>query len=237
LLQSGRLWIFYLALEPTVRRFWPDAMISWTRLVSGDWRDPLVGWHVLAGVACGVILHGTLVIFRLIPLALGDGSPAPASEVLHFITGGGVFAGGLVRSFPNGLSTALFLVFCYALGRQLLRRDFYASAAVVVLLSALIAREFVSGGNIVWGLTFMVCLSTLLVIMLRAFGMLASAWTFAMNQFFDITPLTFDFHAWYAYAVIWTFALIAALVIYGYTISRAGQPLFGRRLLGEHAEA
>ncbi len=30
LLQSGRLWIFYLALEPTVRRFWPAGLVSWT---------------------------------------------------------------------------------------------------------------------------------------------------------------------------------------------------------------
>jgi hypothetical protein len=237
LLQSGRLWIVYLALEPTVRRFWPDGLISWTRVVSGDWRDPLVGWHVLAGVACGVVLNGTLELFRLSPLFLGEGPPAAESYVLSFVTGGGAFASGLVRAWPNGLNTGLFLVFCYALGRQLLRRDFYASIAVVVLLSALIAREFVSGSNLALGLTFMVCLSILLVIMLRAFGMLASACTFAMNQFFDATPLTFDLHAWYAYFVIWTFALIAALVIYGYTISRAGQPLFGRRLLGEHADA
>ena len=119
----------------------------------------------------------------------------------------------------------------------MLRRDFYASTAVVVLLSAVIAREFVSGDNIVIQLTFMFCLSTLLVIMLRAFGLLASACCFAVHALLDVTPLTFDFHAWYAYAVLWTFAVIAALVIYGYIISRAGQPLFGRHLLGEHADA
>jgi hypothetical protein len=138
---------------------------------------------------------------------------------------------------PNGLNSALFLVFCFALGRQLLRRDFYASVAVVVLLSAVIVNEFVSGGNVALQLTFMFCLSTLIVIMLRAFGMLASACLFAVNQFLDVTPLTFDFHAWYAYTDLWTFAIIAALIVYGYTISRAGQPLFGRALLGEHADA
>ena len=78
MLQAGRLWIFYLALEPTVRRFWPEGLISWTRLVSGDWRDPLVGWHILAGVACGVIVNGTLVLIRLTPLILGKGPPRPA---------------------------------------------------------------------------------------------------------------------------------------------------------------
>ena len=178
------------------------------------------------------------LLFRLMPLALGDGPPAPAADVLDFITGGGVFAGALVRSVPNGLSTALFLVFCYALGRQLLRRDFYASTAVVVLLSAadrarVRQRRQHRLGVDVHGLP--VDAARHHVARLRHAG--ERLLTFAMNQFFDITPLTFDFHAWYAYAVIWTFALIAALVIYGYTISRAGQPLFGRSLLGEHADA
>ena len=50
-----------------MRRYWPAGMISWSRLIAGDWRDPLVGWHVLAGVACGVVLQLTLVSYRLCP--------------------------------------------------------------------------------------------------------------------------------------------------------------------------
>jgi hypothetical protein len=237
LLQAGRLWIFYLALEPTVRRFWPDGLISWTRLLSGDWRDPLVGWHILAGVACGVVVNGTLLLFRMTSIVLGEGLSAPATYVLSFINTGGVFAGALVRAAPNGLSTALFIVFIYAFGRQLLRRDIYASTVVVVLLSAVISRGFINEGNIALQLTLLFLLSTLVVIMLRAFGMLASACCFAVHALLDQTPLTFDFHTWYAYTVLWTFAIIATLTIYGYTISRAGRPLFGRALLGEHADA
>ena len=32
---SGLTWILYLALEPYVRRYWPQSIISWSRLVSG----------------------------------------------------------------------------------------------------------------------------------------------------------------------------------------------------------
>jgi Protein kinase domain len=237
MLQAGRLWIFYLALEPTVRRFWPDGLISWSRLVSGDWRDPLVGWHILAGVVCGVIVNGTLVLFRMSPMFLGEGQVAPAWYTLEFIANGGVFAGALVRAAPNGLSTALIIVFMYAFGRQLLHRDIYASTAAVVLLSAVISREFVSEGNVLLQLALLPMLSTLIVIMLRAFGMLASACCFTVHQLLDFTPLTFDFSTWYAWTVLWTFAIIAVLTLYGYLISRAGQPLFGRTLLGEHADA
>src|SRR6185503_14490705 len=36
------VWVLYLALEPIVRRVWPDHLVAWSRLVSGRWRDPLV---------------------------------------------------------------------------------------------------------------------------------------------------------------------------------------------------
>ncbi len=41
LLGAGVLGMLYLALEPYVRRLWPDALISWTRLLGGRLRDPL----------------------------------------------------------------------------------------------------------------------------------------------------------------------------------------------------
>ena len=47
------IWLFYIAVEPYVRRLWPHTLISWTRLVAGQFRDPLVGRHVLLG-ALGV---------------------------------------------------------------------------------------------------------------------------------------------------------------------------------------
>lgn len=35
-------WLMYMALEPYVRRRWPDMLIGWSRLLAGDYRDPLV---------------------------------------------------------------------------------------------------------------------------------------------------------------------------------------------------
>src|ERR1700675_3613553 len=52
---SGTTWILYLALEPWVRRRWPQAIISWSRLLSGQFRDPLVGRDILFGTILGAI--------------------------------------------------------------------------------------------------------------------------------------------------------------------------------------
>ena len=57
-----RSWIFYVALEPYVRRRWPQIMIAWSRLLGGGVRDALVGGHLLIGIALGIglALTGTL---------------------------------------------------------------------------------------------------------------------------------------------------------------------------------
>src|SRR5260370_20749773 len=51
---SGTTWLLYLALEPWVRRRWPQTIISWSRLLSGQMRDPLVGRDILFGAILGV---------------------------------------------------------------------------------------------------------------------------------------------------------------------------------------
>jgi hypothetical protein len=54
LFQAAFVWVLYIALEPFVRRRNPRLLITWTRLVSGEWRDPLVGRDVLVGCAAGL---------------------------------------------------------------------------------------------------------------------------------------------------------------------------------------
>jgi hypothetical protein len=49
--------LFYVAIEPYVRRNWPESLISWTRLHNGQFRDPLVASHILAGLAGGSIFE------------------------------------------------------------------------------------------------------------------------------------------------------------------------------------
>jgi hypothetical protein len=50
-MRAATIWALYLAFEPYVRRRWPQSMITWSRVLSGEFRDPLVGGHLLIGVA------------------------------------------------------------------------------------------------------------------------------------------------------------------------------------------
>jgi serine/threonine-protein kinase len=50
---ASSIWVSYIALEPFVRRYRPQLLFSWTRLLSGRFRDPLVGRDLLIGTAFG----------------------------------------------------------------------------------------------------------------------------------------------------------------------------------------
>jgi hypothetical protein len=82
-LTDGALtWCIYLALEPYARRLHPRFLVSWTRLLRGRFRDPLVGRDILCGVAFSTIVilfWGQLYV--IIPHALGLDAPPP--PVLH----------------------------------------------------------------------------------------------------------------------------------------------------------
>jgi tRNA A-37 threonylcarbamoyl transferase component Bud32 len=56
----------YLAIEPILRKWFPEMLVSWNRLVAGNFRDQLVGRDVLTGLFIGVsfatVSFSTLVV-------------------------------------------------------------------------------------------------------------------------------------------------------------------------------
>ena len=82
---SGTTWLLYLALEPWVRRRWPQTIISWSRMLSGQLRDPLVGRDILFGTMLGVTW---ILIFqiRYIPMMRMGAAPGLASS--EYLVGG-----------------------------------------------------------------------------------------------------------------------------------------------------
>jgi hypothetical protein len=85
LLNGGLFWIMHVALEPFVRRRWPQVLISWTRFLAGDWRDPLVGWDTLVGCAYGVVFTCIILLTGvLIPYWLGHAEIHPPWNTFVF---------------------------------------------------------------------------------------------------------------------------------------------------------
>ncbi|HEY2951080.1 MAG TPA: hypothetical protein VGK40_00780, partial [Verrucomicrobiae bacterium] len=108
--KAAFFWLCYLALEPHVRRFWPQVLISWSRLVNGQWRDPLVGQNVLLGVLAGVFASAVFQFEVLAPAWFGL-TPRPFMPS-HPLTLGGplAVAGYLLVLLIKRLGDALFFL-------------------------------------------------------------------------------------------------------------------------------
>ena len=120
LLNGGILWLTYLGLEPYVRRFSPDSLIGWTRLLAGGWRDPRVGRDVMIGIGAGVLMTLVAATHNLLPLLAGrPRSDAGRSGPLHEVP---VSVRVLFDRAQEGLSAAMLGVVGYTALYILLKR-------------------------------------------------------------------------------------------------------------------
>ena len=86
-------WVVYLAMEPFVRRHVPKLLVSWARLLDGNWTDPSVGRDVLFGLAAAVWGEAFLAMIQSLPGVNGLQAPNLALRgwdgVIGLATGGG----------------------------------------------------------------------------------------------------------------------------------------------------
>jgi serine/threonine-protein kinase len=221
---AGACWLFYVALEPLIRRRWPDSLIAWTRLLSGRLSDPLVGRVLLAGALLGVFEAICGEVLALARRAIEAAPPIPSFPWDPTLRGPRAVAGHLFNpAVPMFFAIAAALLFF--LLRAVLRREWLA-AAVFVLLQTV---PFFLTGGLISGAFGLVVAAAEIFVFLR-FGLLA--WVFS-NYFAHLLefPLTTDSSAWYAGTSLFLLLVLAAVAIYGFRIALAGRPMFsGMRL-------
>jgi hypothetical protein len=50
------MWVLYMAIEPYARRRWPEMLISWTRVLAGNFYDSRIGRDVMLGALGGAAM-------------------------------------------------------------------------------------------------------------------------------------------------------------------------------------
>jgi serine/threonine-protein kinase len=222
LLYAAMAWVLYLAIEPYVRRRWPQALIAWTRVLRGRVRDPLVGAHVLIGITVGVafaVWH-TARLWALFqsgfPLV---GLPRLSVHVLEGATSTlSAYLWILSASAVEG--PAIITVFL--LLRALLRRT-WAAAIVLILLGS---APFVLSGVQFWiDAAFILPVSAVSLLLLIRFGVLsATVASFAASVLTQF-PLTTHVSAWYSGPTLLAVSTVLALGIWSFHVALAGRPL------------
>ncbi|MDX1388759.1 MAG: serine/threonine-protein kinase, partial [Acidobacteriota bacterium] len=143
LMIGAMVWVVYLALEPYARRLWPDVMISWSRLLAGRLRDPLIGRDLLIGGAIAVAGVALLRLGTVLPRWLDLPIPEPSSEAVGGVTNGALVAldsvshaiGFLFQLPQLVVVNALAGVFLLVLIRVIVRSPRVAVAVTFVLAS------------------------------------------------------------------------------------------------------
>jgi hypothetical protein len=230
----GLLWtffvvLFYIALEPFVRRRDPHTLISWSRLLAGRFRDPLVGRDVLIGVVYGVLL----VLFEtcdnvVLPL-FGKLPPMPGGVSTDSLLGVREALALLLFYILNYTFYSLCVFFLLFLLQRLLRKTWLAMVAVAAIGTFL---SFNQGQEYpVFTAVAIVVLYVSFLFVLNRFGLLPLVVGLVVQNVLLIFPATVHFSRWYAAASLAGLSAIALLTIYGFFIALGGQPLLSAEAL------
>jgi predicted Ser/Thr protein kinase len=222
LLASG-VWILYMAVEPLARRRWPHSMIGWNRLLAGGVRDPLVGRDVLVGLTLGTAAALVSKVHQLVLLGFGS-TPSVTVHPGCLLGVVGTLAAFLTL-IPNCVIQALVWFVLIFVLRLVLRRDWLAAGAFV-LLYAVLSAVATTSSPVLAALFTAVSTGLLLFTMLR-FGLVALIASFFVVVLMQMFPLTADFSVWYAGASLFALLSVAALAAFAFHASLAGRPLFG----------
>jgi serine/threonine-protein kinase len=225
---AAGFWIAYTALEPYVRRWWPQALISWSRLVDGRWRDPLVGQNLLVGVLAGVAQRVLLELEILAPGWLGLAPRSFQWTDPITLAGPSAVASETLLSIIKATGDSLFYLMILLIFRVVLRRAWVASSAFLALLTviAVLLAElhpvlgWLTGG--LWG--------ALVLWLLTRLGLLACSVMFVTWTLLAQFPLTTSFSAWYFGNGATAMAVVFALAAFGFYTSQAGRPIFQAEL-------
>jgi Protein kinase domain len=207
------LWLFYIALEPYLRQRWPHRIVSWSRLLVGRLRDPLVGRDLLIGSLFGLAIVLTDYASFLVPKWMGLAPIVPRSInsdtllSLHHLFG--QFCQMQVESLVTGFGTMILILLCY-LG---VRREWLAVAAVWLLLVSV--RVLGEGAFSFESMLSIGMQLALFIVVLMRYGLLAGI----VAQFFTWWwhfPMTMDFSAWYAGSGQFAILIAMGLAVYGF---------------------
>jgi serine/threonine-protein kinase len=216
---SGLVWVLYIALEPYIRRHWPDTIISWSRLVSGRWQDPLVGRDILLGVVLGT---GWELIFGLQYVVLLRAGYAPQMGDPALLLGAWETVGSCLGGALNVVVALAFFAMLF-LVRTVLRNTWRAVAFLVAILTAMTS---LAGGTPLFIIVTMATLWSTAAVALVRFGLIVTIVGFMVAQGFQSIPYTLDFSIWYASHAFSVVLSFIALATWGFHTSLGGQRLW-----------
>jgi hypothetical protein len=222
-------WLSYVALEPYLRRRSPQLLISWTRLLEGRFRDPLVGRDLLAGALLGSAYAAVVYFRNALPGWMNiparypyDPGRLPLGNTAEVIS---QFAGAVT----GALGLALAFVSLLILAQLVFRKRWLAIGVFGLMLFIIL----LPGQNLFLEVPTIALEVIIYLIAIARFGLLGLAFT----QFFNILltgfSQSFDFSHWYSARSWLALVVCVGLALYGLGRALGGKPILSAIALEE----
>ncbi|HJZ66169.1 MAG TPA: serine/threonine-protein kinase [Candidatus Acidoferrum sp.] len=221
---SSLLFVVYLALEPYVRRNWPQTIVSWTRLLDGRLRDPIVGRDILTGSVLGIFWCLVFLFGYLFKIKHGA---LPLLGGTSYMVGARVTLGLWLSTAVTTMLGVMNFFFLLVLLRILVRNRWLAAALFVVIFTL---PKVAGSGHfwsdiVVWGLIYVIAAYAVV-----RFGLITLATACLVANVLLNVPITRDFSRWYAPNVYFVVLIFVAIAVWG-----AYTSLGERKLMKEDA--
>jgi serine/threonine-protein kinase len=212
------VWVFYCALEPWVRRYWPQTLISWSRYVTKGIGDSLAGRDLLYGAGLGMLL----CVFNVVGLLLHGNNGEPFFPGLNPLLGVRNETAQILSRPSSAIFEALLFFLILFLLRVVLRKEWIALPAFIILVG--VATTVGTTTPVVDYAVGFLSVAVFGFALLR-FGLFAMIVTSMVS---DLASLggSLDFGTWYAAMSAIPLVLIAGIAAYGFKTSLGGRPLF-----------
>ena len=217
---SAVSWLLYLALEPWVRRRWPQTLISWSRLLSGQLRDPLVGRDILFGVMLGALW---ILLFHLRSTPVMRLGGAPLLGNTEYLLGARMALGAWLRQMANSILGTLEFFFLLLGLKFLLRKDWLAAIAFVAFFAL---QRGPTDSHPAIELPFLILVYSIAALIVLRFGLIPLAVAIFTVDMALSLPLSSDVSAWYLGNSLVALFSVVVIAVWGFYHSLGGQPLW-----------
>ena len=222
--QGGLLYALYLAVEPHVRRLWPGALMTWSRLVTGRWnRDPQVGRDLVIGTGIGLALTAVALTYAATPRLLGLPEPTPGTPDLAGLMGFRDWVIAIGNRIQWALQNAFIGVLVLSALRMVISRHWVLVILVTLVFTIVSNRNGAPTTYLWFDLAVSAVLAFGIVVTLVRFGLFATFVTFVAHLVSSSQLLTLDGSKIYFAPSLWTLLLIAGMAAIGYWWARASR--------------
>ena len=219
---AGVLWLTYLGLEPYIRRYSPDSLIGWTRLLNGRWRDPHVARDVMIGVCAGLAMTVVYAIHNVIPPIFGRPEPMPLVTNPDLFVGTRQVLGYLLDRTGNAVQGAMLCVVGVVALLILLKRPWRAAVAALVCFTPVALNGMFTPGTPLLDIALGTALMTVFIVTIVRFGLLATMAALTSHFVLLRAPLTTELGSWRAPAGFWFIGVVGVMGLAACYFARAG---------------